>query len=131
MRDPMTLHASLPASARRFSPVRAVSLGSKTMLFLSGATAGADAPYDAAQQTQIVFAKLEGLLHKHGAALADVMKLTVFLTDIREYEQYSAVRDRIFSEMAVPPASTAVEGRLGSPSVRVEIEAIAVIDSPS
>jgi 2-iminobutanoate/2-iminopropanoate deaminase len=127
----MTLPASQPTSTRRYSPVRAVSFGSKTLLFLSGATAGSDAPYDTALQTQIVFAKLEALLQKHGAALTDIMKLTVFLTDIREYEEYSAVRDRIFSEVSVPPASTAVEGRLGSPSVRVEIEAIAVVDSSS
>lgn len=102
-------------------------VGGATWLFVSGATSGADAPYDTARQTELVFAKIEGLLRAHGATLRDIMKLTVFMTDIREYEQYSAVRDRVFADAELPPASTAVEGRLGSPSVRVEIEAIAVV----
>lgn len=123
----MTTSPAPSTATRKFSRVRAMPIGGATWLFVSGATAGADAPYDTAKQTELVFGKIEGLLREHGATLQDVMKLTVFLTDIREYEQYSAVRDRIFANAEPPPASTAVEGRLGTPSVRVEIEAIAVV----
>ncbi|WP_028603111.1 RidA family protein [Ottowia thiooxydans] len=110
----------------RFSPVNVVSVGEATMLFVSGITAGTAAPYDTEAQTQIVFDKIRALLQSHGADCHDIRKITVFLTDIREYAQFSQVRNQVFADMELPPASSAVEARLGSPSVRVEIEAIAV-----
>ncbi|MET4575579.1 RidA family protein [Ottowia thiooxydans] len=110
----------------RFSPIHAVSIGEASMLFVSGITAGTAAPYDAEAQTRIVFDKIRALLHAHGSDHHDIRKLTVFLTDIREYSQFSNVRNELFSDVEIPPASSAVEARLGTPSVRVEIEAIAV-----
>jgi 2-iminobutanoate/2-iminopropanoate deaminase len=117
----------LPISESRFSRVRVVPLGVATMLFVSGTTARDEAPYDIAKQTEIVFARIAELLAPHGGAVDDVVKITVFLTDMREYDQYNAVRNRIFAEVSVPPASSAVEAKLGKPAVRVEIEAIAVL----
>jgi enamine deaminase RidA (YjgF/YER057c/UK114 family) len=120
----------LPISESRFSRVRVVPLGvATTMLFVSGTTARDEAPYDTAKQTEIVFARIAELLALHGGALNDIVKITVFLTDMREYDQYNAVRNRIFAETSVPPASSAVEAKLGKPAVRVEIEAIAVLKS--
>ncbi|MGX5649872.1 RidA family protein [Hydrogenophaga borbori] len=95
-------------------------------MFVSGATAGTAAPYDTAQQTRIVFDKILARLAEHGATRDDIRKLTVFLTDIREYALFSEVRNQLFADSSAPPASSAVEARLGSASVRVEIEAIAV-----
>lgn len=117
----------LPMSESRFSRVRVVPLGVATMLFVSGTTARDEAPYDTPKQTEIVFARIAELLAPHGGALNDIVKITVFLTDMREYDQYNAVRNRIFAETPVPPASSAVEAKLGKPAVRVEIEAIAVL----
>jgi 2-iminobutanoate/2-iminopropanoate deaminase len=110
----------------RFSPIHPVSIGDSSLLFVSGITAGTAAPYDTEAQTRIVFDKILALLAPHGADRHDIRKLTVFLTDIREYAQYSGVRNQVFADVAVPPASSAVEARLGAPAVRVEIEAIAV-----
>lgn len=110
----------------RFLPVHAVDLAGAQLLFVSGTTAGTAAPYDTAAQTRIVFDKILSLLATHGAGRDDIRKLTVFLTDIREYAQYSEVRNQLFADSAAPPASSAVEARLGSAAVRVEIEAIAV-----
>lgn len=110
----------------RFSPIHSVPVGDATLMFVSGMTAGTAAPYDTQVQTRIVFEKILALLAEHGAVREDIRKLTVFLTDIREYAQYSGVRNEVFAHVKVPPASSAVEARLGSPSVRVEIEAIAV-----
>jgi enamine deaminase RidA (YjgF/YER057c/UK114 family) len=67
------------------------------------------------------------LLAEHGAALADLVKIGVFLTDMREYDQYNAVRNRIFADVSSPPASTAVEAKLGKPALRIEIEAVAIV----
>ncbi|MBN9014768.1 MAG: RidA family protein [Rhizobiales bacterium] len=116
-----------PVSESRFSRVKTVPLGAATLLFVSGITARENAPYDVAKQTEIIFARMGELLAKHGAALADVVKIGVFLTDMREYDQYNAVRNRIFADVSSPPASTAVEAKLGKPALRIEIEAVAIV----
>ncbi|OJV45830.1 RidA family protein [Hydrogenophaga sp.] len=110
----------------RFLPVHSVDIAGARLMFVSGATAGTAAPYDTAQQTRIVFDKILARLAEHGATRDDIRKLTVFLTDIREYALFSEVRNQLFADSPAPPASSAVEARLGSASVRVEIEAIAV-----
>jgi enamine deaminase RidA (YjgF/YER057c/UK114 family) len=46
---------------------------------------------------------------------------------MREYDQYNAVRNRIFADVLSPPASTAVEAKLGKPALRIEIEAVAIV----
>ena len=116
-----------PVSESRFSRVKTVPLGAATLLFVSGITARENAPYDVAKQTEIIFARMGELLAEHGAALTDVVKIGVFLTDMREYDQYNAVRNRIFADVSSPPASTAVEAKLGKPALRIEIEAVAIV----
>ena len=99
------------------------------MLFLSGMTSGGEAPYDIRKQSEIIFRRMEQLLAEHGASLADLVKLTAFLTDIREYDGYNEVRNRIFGNFSVPSASTSVGITLLSPETRIEIEGIAVIQA--
>ncbi len=114
-------------SESRFSRVRTVPLGAATLLFVSGTTAREEAPYDIARQTEIIFARIGELLAEHSAALGDIVRIGVFLTDMREYDRYNAVRNRIFADVSSPPASTAVEAKLGKPALRIEIEAVAVV----
>lgn len=120
-----------PVSESRFSRVKTAPLGVATLLFVSGITARENAPYDVAKQTEIIFARMGELLAEHGAALADLVKIGVFLTDMREYDQYNAVRNRIFADVSSPPASTAVEAKLGKPALRIEIEAVAIVKASS
>jgi enamine deaminase RidA (YjgF/YER057c/UK114 family) len=57
-------------------------------------------------QSQVIFDQIEGLLAKSGADLSHVVKLNVFMTDLGEYGEFSAVRTERFP--ADPPASAAV-----------------------
>jgi enamine deaminase RidA (YjgF/YER057c/UK114 family) len=58
----------------------------------------------------------------------DVVKVTVFVTDVRYREPYGEVRSEFFG--ADPPASTLVQiSNLAVPGALIEIEAIAAIDS--
>jgi len=104
-----------PVPESRFSRVKTVPLGAATLLFVSGTTAREEAPYDVARQTEVVFARIGEMLAEHGAALADIVKIGVFLTDMREYDQYNAVRNRIFADVS------------GRPALRIEIEAVAIV----
>lgn len=117
-----------PRPLGSYSPVRVVPMGSASLAFVSGMTAGGQAPDDAAAQAQLIFARMDELLAEVGASLAQVVKITTFLTDMRDYEAYNAVRNRVFAAVSPPPASSTVgTSALPRPGCRVEIEAVAVI----
>ncbi len=77
------------------------------------------------QQITQVFTNLVTALAAVGARADDVVKLTVYLTDMADLPAFRRVRDR-FINMSRPPASTLVQvDGLISPEFRVEIEALA------
>ncbi|MFL5928050.1 MAG: RidA family protein [Gaiellaceae bacterium] len=101
------------------------------LLFVSGCVAvdgagrlvGGD---DVVEQTRQVFANLETVLRAAGASIRDVVKVTVFLTDVGDRAAVDTVRRRTFGD--VRPASTLVEvSALAVPGARVEIEAVALV----
>jgi 2-iminobutanoate/2-iminopropanoate deaminase len=97
-------------------------------LFVSGATAGAtDAAHGtAAQQAEAVLQKLSHILEAEGATLANVVKVTVFLTDMGDRAEIASVRERYFQ--GGYPASTLVQvAALASPNLKREIEAVAAL----
>ena len=78
---------------------------------------------DAARQTRQIFENMKRVLDAAGAGFADVLKVTVFLTDIEDRARINPVRQEFFG--AARPASTLVEvSRLVRPDLLVEIEAV-------
>ena len=78
------------------------------------------------QATQ-VFANLERVLHAGGSSLANVVKVTIFLRDMSNFQKIVDLRGRYFTPPY--PADTIVEvSSLYSPDALIEIEAIAVVD---
>jgi 2-iminobutanoate/2-iminopropanoate deaminase len=101
------------------------------LLFVSGLVAvdgegnlvGGD---DVVAQTRQVFENMRAILAAAGCGFEDVVKVTIFLTDIDDRPAINPVRQEIFG--AARPASTLVEvTRLAVPGARVEIEAVAVV----
>ena len=81
---------------------------------------------DVAAQARQVFANLAAVLAAAGATFADVVKVTVYLTDIEDRERINPVRQEVFRDTR--PASTLVEvSALATPGARVEIDALALI----
>jgi 2-iminobutanoate/2-iminopropanoate deaminase len=81
---------------------------------------------DVVEQARQVFRNMAAVLEAAGAAFADVVKVTVFLTDIRDRPLVNPVRQEVFG--AARPASTLVEvSRLALPGARLEIEAVALV----
>jgi 2-iminobutanoate/2-iminopropanoate deaminase len=77
-------------------------------------------------QTRQALVKVKALVEAAGATLADVVKLTVYVTDIGRKAEVSAARRAFFSGDL--PCSTLVEvTALAEPELSVEIEAVAVI----
>ena len=84
---------------------------------------------DAAEQTRQVFRNLGIALAAAGSTMGDVVKLTVFLTNMSDLAAFRAVRDD-FIDLRRPPASSLVQvSGLVHPAFRVEIEAIAAVRS--
>lgn len=78
-------------------------------------------------QTRRSFEQLEAVLKEAGGGLKDIVKMTVFITDMRYRDGYSEVRASLFSGDA--PASTLVQCvALAAPGAMIEIEAVAVLD---
>jgi 2-iminobutanoate/2-iminopropanoate deaminase len=88
-----------------------------------GALVGGD---DVAAQTRQVFANLRAVLDEAGCRFEDVVKVTVYLTDVDDRPRINPVRQEVFGD--VRPASTLVEvSRLAVPGAKVEIDAVALI----
>lgn len=82
-------------------------------------------PGDARGQAEIVFAQLVGLLEQAGGALADLLSVTIFLSDRAHFPAFNEVRNRVFESHA--PASTLVIAELMEPGCLVEVNGLALI----
>lgn len=81
---------------------------------------------DVVAQAERVFEQIGAVLDAAGAGPADVVKVTVFLTDIDARPLVNPVRQRFFGDAR--PASTLVEvSRLAVPGARIEVEAVALV----
>jgi reactive intermediate/imine deaminase len=83
---------------------------------------------DVVAQARAVFANMSDVLAAAGCTFADVVKVTVFLTDIADRPLVNPVREEFFGETR--PASTLVEiSALVIPGAKIEVEAVALVPS--
>ncbi|QJB33317.1 RidA family protein [Chitinophaga oryzae] len=102
------------------------------LLFISGQTAiGDDGQLqgigDFDVQAEKAFQNLEKVLKAGGSSLPNVIKVTILLRDMGNFNKIVALRKRFFT--APYPADTIMEvSSLYSPDALIEIEAVAVAD---
>ncbi|MDQ6760036.1 MAG: RidA family protein [Acidobacteriota bacterium] len=77
------------------------------------------------EQTERVFENLKAVLEACGASLATVVKTTVYLKDMAEFQAMNEIYGRYFPENA--PARATVQAAKLPRDVNVEIDAIAVV----
>lgn len=118
--------ASAPAALGPYS--QAIRKGDT--LYLSGqlgivpATGELISP-DVAEQTTQALANMKAVLAQAGASVEDVCKVTVFLTDMADFQTVNDVYARTFT--ANPPARSCVAVKALPKGGLVEVEAIAVL----
>jgi 2-iminobutanoate/2-iminopropanoate deaminase len=85
---------------------------------------------DAAQQCRQVLKNLGKILTAANSSFADVLKVTVYLTDVRDRPLINPVRQEFFGQAR--PASTLIGvAALVFPEMKVEIDAVAAMsDGP-
>ncbi|WP_411967837.1 Rid family detoxifying hydrolase [Haloferax sp. YSSS75] len=81
---------------------------------------------DIATQTEQALDNVMAILDEAGADASDVLKTTVFLADIGDFEEMNETYATYFDDE--PPARSAVEVGNLPKGVGVEIEAVAVVD---
>jgi 2-iminobutanoate/2-iminopropanoate deaminase len=80
---------------------------------------------DLTQQSHATLDRIARALEPAGASLAHVVKLTVSVTDLADYAQFSAVRAERFGETL--PASSAVQVADLLLGAAIEIDAVAFV----
>jgi enamine deaminase RidA (YjgF/YER057c/UK114 family) len=101
------------------------------MLFISGMVSrAADGTTiqgaDEYEQAKIIFGKIRHLVAAAGGAMSDVVKVTIYVVNIKNNTEVWRARQEFFTGDF--PCSTLVEVRsLATPEILVEIEAVAFI----
>jgi enamine deaminase RidA (YjgF/YER057c/UK114 family) len=106
---------------------RIIFISGQTALDANGNLVGKS---DFAAQAAQVFRNLGVALQASGCDAANLVKLTVFLTDMNNLASYREARNRFFASVTPPaaPAVTLVEvSKLYGPDFMIEIEAIAAV----
>ena len=109
------------------SATRMIFIAGQTALDRDGTLVGKD---DFAMQAAQVFRNLGVALQAVGCAAPNLVKLTVFLTDMNNLAKYREARNSFFASVTPPaaPAVTLVEvSKLYGPDFMIEIEAIAAV----
>lgn len=92
-------------------------------------TTGAGPAGDIAAQARDALRRIEIALAQAGAALTDVVRTRIYVTDIARWPEVAAVHAEAFGE--IRPAATMVEvSALIAPGLMVEIEADAYVAAP-
>jgi enamine deaminase RidA (YjgF/YER057c/UK114 family) len=117
----MSAHRKVVSSGSDFESAvgysRAVRVGRHVAV---AGTTGAGPAGDIAAQTRDALRRIEIALQQAGAALTDVVRTRIYVTDISRWRQVGAVHAQVFGE--VRPAATIIEvSALITPDLLVEI----------
>jgi 2-iminobutanoate/2-iminopropanoate deaminase len=108
--------------------VRTVKNG--PFVFVSGTTSldskGRVQGRDAAEQTIVTMRKIDAALKSAGARMKDLVRLTIFVTDIRDMGAISKALGRALKGTSVSATMVGVSA-LATPGLQVEIEATAMV----
>ena len=105
--------------------------GVQTILFLAG-----QVPYemdgtvkhrgDFRGQARAVFGSVKALVEAGGGSLANVVKITTYVTDVKNRPDFRVIRDEFFGPRG--PASTMIQvAALAHPDYLIEINGVAVL----
>jgi reactive intermediate/imine deaminase len=84
---------------------------------------------DARAQAEQVWENIAAAVEAAGGSVTDVVKITVFLKDIRDAKAEIEIRKKFFEAGHYPICTQVQVANLGLPDLLMEVDAIAVIDS--
>ena len=135
--DPRVLNEA-PVYGSAFSRGLRIDLNGLTILLISG-TASIDGEGntvhvgDIRAQCRRTFENIKGLIESEGATWHDIVRTSCYLRDIeRDYAAFNEERTNFYREEELDPlpASTGIQAILCRPDLLIEIEAIAMFQTP-
>ncbi|MAY40996.1 MULTISPECIES: RidA family protein [unclassified Neptuniibacter] len=87
-------------------------------VYLCGQTAG-EAEWDISEQTQRCLDKIDNLLEKAGSSRNQLLSVTIYVRDMKDFAAMNAVWDAWVAECE-KPARACVEARMARPQILVE-----------
>ena len=100
-----------------------VEVAGTTAVDENGEVVGINSPYE---QTRFILSKIEKTLITAGAAIKDVVRTRMFVTNITDWEEIGRAHAEYFRD--IKPAATMVEVKaLINPELLVEMEVSAII----
>ena len=94
--------------------------------YIAGMTSRGTTDGDEYAQAKAILGKIRHLVEAAGGSMADIVKVTIFVTDITQREKVWQARREFFTGNF--PTSTLVQvAALADPSLKVEIDAVAHI----
>jgi 2-iminobutanoate/2-iminopropanoate deaminase len=119
------------AQQRGYSP--AVITEGGRIVWLAGQTgtvddSGKSLANDFEGQARQIFKGFDAVLSKAGGTLADLVQMTVFVTDVRYGERLWQVRKEVFGD-DFPGSAMVTITALANPDAKIEIQGYAVIGS--
>lgn len=117
---------------RSFSPAVVTEGADQKIIWLAGYGApqtpeGESLAGDFDAQTRQSFANMQARLEECGAALADIVQMTVFIIDTRYGDRFVELRKEYFPGGAYPASALITVAGFAQPDMLVEIQAVAVI----
>ena len=116
--------------SRAFSPA-VITQGGKTV-WLAGQTAptdesGKDITGNFEAQTRAIFALMDKTLKRAGGTLANLVTMTVFISDPRYGDAFVKIRGEIFKGGRFPASALITVSNFARPGILIEIQGVAVI----
>lgn len=117
-----------PQAIGPYSQGQVINLESSRLVYTSGQIAldpksGELVAGGVAEQTEQVMKNLAAVLHGAGCQMADVVKTTVYLADMQDFQAMNEIYAKHFGD--APPARTTIAAAGLPKSARVEIDAVA------
>ena len=124
------LEGTAAQKSRAYSPA-VITQGGKTV-WLAGQTAmvdgsGKDITGVFEPQVRAVFALMDGTLRRAGGALANLVTMTVFITDPRHGDAFVRIRSEIFGDGRYPASALITVTAFARPGILIEIQGVAVV----
>jgi enamine deaminase RidA (YjgF/YER057c/UK114 family) len=116
--------------SRAFSPA-VIAEGGRT-IWLAGQTtvvdeSGRDISGNFEAQARSIFALMDKTLRRAGASLANLVTMTVFITDPRYGDHFVKIRGELFRDGRYPASALITVSAFSRPGVVIEIQGVAVV----
>jgi len=81
---------------------------------------------DIREQTRQCLRNIAGIIEGGGGSLNDLVKMTVFITNLADYDEMNEIRQEVLNDIDF--GGSTVKVSLNNPEALIEIEAVASVD---